>query len=257
MPHEPVSWTVNFPGAIQVEAAQYGYTSKNNPKSWCLHTPEEPADDNPSTPYYFHNTTANSSTHYYVSWTGFVFQMVPETEGAYANVRNKGARYSWETPANLNLQTINVEIEGYAHNITKTMPRGSTQWVSLIRLLAHRCKGLGFPIARVFGHKSVSSFRSDPGALRLDWIVYDVNLLLNTILVPEQEEEEDMAKPIYVKVKGRKEIYELIHGAHLQHIWPSSIFGDNYRKEATDLDSDHWVWKLPVSYNQVPGSLLK
>lgn len=116
--------------------------------------------------------------------------MVPEKEGAYGNARiGTTEKFSWETAGNLNLQTLSIEIEGYAHNIHETMPRGSSQWVSLIRLIAHRCKALGFPVERSFGHKQVATNRSDPGALRLDWIVYDVNLLLDSI-----EEEDDMTE---------------------------------------------------------------
>jgi len=183
------AFIADFAGAIVVEAAKYGYSSSNNPKEFCLHTPEEAPDDYPATPYYFHNLTdRNASTHYFVSFLGFVFQMVPESEGAYANVREMGERYSWEDTTNLNLQTLNIEIEGYAHSIHNTMPRGSPQWVALIRLIADRCKALGFPVERTFGHKAVSPRRSDPGQLRLDWIVYDVNLILNPD-VPIKEED--------------------------------------------------------------------
>ena len=205
----PTPWNVNYKGAIRVEAAQYGYLQKNNPKAWCLHTPEEPADATPSTPYYFHNTTRLASTHYFVAWTGLVFQMVPENEGAYANTRETGTRFSWETSANLNLQTINIEIEGYAHNITQTMPRGGIQWNSLIRLMTHRSVGLKFPVERTFGHKQVSSWRSDPGALRLDWIVQDVNKLLDI-----KQEEENMATFFIGRQGGGGGIFTL-DGQHL------------------------------------------
>ncbi len=117
--------------------------------------------------------------------------MVPEKEGAYGNARfGTTERFSWETAENLNLQTLSIEIEGYAHNIHETMPRGSPQWVALIRLIAHRCKELGFPVERSFGHKQVATNRSDPGQLRLDWIVYDVNLLLDSPI----REEDDMTE---------------------------------------------------------------
>lgn len=173
----------NFPGAIVVEAAKYGYPKgarNNNPRAWCLHTPEEPADDNPSTPYYFHNLTdRNASTHYFVAWTGLVFQMVPEDEGAYANGVEGKPYPSWaNSSVSLNLQTLNVEIEGYASNIHITMPRGSPQWVSLIRLIAHRCKEKNIPPERTFGHYVVSQFRSDPGQLNINAIIEDVKLLL-------------------------------------------------------------------------------
>ena len=73
-----------YPGAIVVEARNYGYVVGgkhllNNPKAFCLHTPEEPPDNVPSTPYYFASTDRDASTHYFVSYLGFVFQMVPES----------------------------------------------------------------------------------------------------------------------------------------------------------------------------------
>lgn len=189
-----MSFTADFPGAIVVEAAQYGYAPyKNDPKAWCLHTPEELADNNPVTPYYFHNLTdRRASTHYFVSYTGLVFQMVPEDEGAYANAREGVAgRFDWETPNwNLNLETLNVEIEGYAHNIHQTMPRGSAQWVSLVRLIAHRCKALNIPVERTFGHKQVSNQRADPGQLNIAAIIKDVNTLLGAIDMTPQEVEQ-------------------------------------------------------------------
>ncbi len=267
MPHTSASWTVNYPGAIQVEAGQYGYSTKNNPKAWCLHTPEELADATPSTPYYFHNTTRNASTHYFVAWTGLVFQMVPESEGAYANVRETGTRYNWETPENLNLQTINVEIEGYAHNITQTMPRGSPQWKALVMLLADRCKALGFPIERMFGHKAVSPWRSDPGALRLDWLVQDVHKLL-------KEGEEDMplskddfkeiaqiirdqtdSKRVVVKLKGQPFIWHidldggrLVHDINITAFGKSgSEFGDVIELDPTNKDHRE-ILNLPVLF---------
>ena len=111
-------FTEDYPGAIVVEAANYGYKGgpngylTNEPKAWCLHTPEEPADDIPSTPYYFETTNRLSSTHYFVSYLGFVFQMVPEIHGAYANGVQGKSYPSWANSSrNLNLQTLSIEIE--------------------------------------------------------------------------------------------------------------------------------------------------
>lgn len=246
----PPTWNVDYKGAIQVEAAQYGYVANNNPKAWCLHTPEEPADDTPSTPYYFHNTANQASTHYYVSFTGFVYQQVPENEGAYANVREMGERFSWEDATNLNLQTLNIEIEGFAHNIHLTMVRGGPQWRALVMLLADRCQAHGFPIERMFGHKVVSPSRRDPGALRLDWLVHDVNKLLE-----ESEEGDDDMAQILVKPEGRNEVYILVDGCRLQHTWGSSVTAPGSTVKVYPVD--HWVWKLPTSYYEVPQSLLE
>ena len=177
----------DYPGAIVVEAAQYGYPKgarNNHPKAWCLHTPEEVADSQPSTPYYFHNTTRNASTTYFVSYLGLVFQCVPESEGAYANAVEGKPYPVWpDSKVNLNLQTLSIEIEGYAATIHQTMPRGSPQWKALVNLMAHRCKALNIPPGRTFGHYQVSVNRSDPGQLNIPLLVADVIA----------ETEEDMA----------------------------------------------------------------
>lgn len=187
-----MSFTADFPGAIVVEAATWGYPSKargnNNSKAWGLHTPEEPADATPSTPYYFHNLTGrNASTTYFVAWTGLVFQCVPEDAGAYGQGREGVPGYfDWENPnVNMNLQSWSIEIEGYASTIHLTMPRGSPQWVSLVRLMAHRCKAKNVPPERTFGHYQVSIYRSDPGQLDIGALISDVKALLG------QEDEMD------------------------------------------------------------------
>ena len=85
-----MAFSGDYPGAIVVQARNYGYIVNgkhltNTPKAWCLHTPEEPPDNVPSTPYYFAGTDRDASTTYFVSYLGLVFQCVPESEGAYAN----------------------------------------------------------------------------------------------------------------------------------------------------------------------------
>jgi len=168
----------DYPSAIVVEAAQYGYPKgahNNQPRAVCLHTPEEVADSEPQTPYYFHNTTRDASTTYFVSYLGFVFQMVPESEGAYGNAVEGKPYPAWaDSTVNLNLQTLSVEIEGYAATIHQTMPRGSPQWKALVALIAHRCKARNIPPGRTFGHYAVSIYRSDPGQLNIPLLVTDV-----------------------------------------------------------------------------------
>jgi len=179
----------DYPGAIVVEAKNYGYYSGNHPLAWCLHTPEELGDDNPQTPYYFHNTNRDASTTYFVSYLGFVFQCVPESEGAYANAVEGKPYPDWaDSMRNLNLQTLSVEIEGFASNIHQTMPRGSPQWRSLVNLMAHRCKALGIPPERTFGHYAVSIYRSDPGQLNIPQLITDVRAKMEEtdMLTPEE-----------------------------------------------------------------------
>lgn len=162
-----------------MEARNYGYARKNEPKAWCLHTPEEPADSNPITPYYFHNTTRQASTHYFVSYLGLVFQCVPENSGAYANGVEGKPYPAWADPdVNLNLQTLSIEIEGYASSIHQTMVRGGPQWKALTELMAHRCSALGIDPELTFGHKEVSIYRVDPGALDIRAVIDDVKAIM-------------------------------------------------------------------------------
>lgn len=173
----------DFPGAIVVEAATYGYNGKpgllNIPRGIGIHTPEEAPDDYPATPYYFHNlTNRQASTTFFVSYLGFVFQCVPVKSGAYGNALEGKPSPIWATSDNLNLQSISIEVEGFASSIHITMPRGSAQWVSLVRLVAWCCKTYNIPTSNIFGHYEVSIFRSDPGQMNLSALAEDVNFLL-------------------------------------------------------------------------------
>ena len=230
----------DYPGAIVVEAAQYGYGLwKNHPKAWCLHTPEENPDDYPGTPYYFHNLTdRRASTHYFVSYLGLVFQMVPESEGAYANAREGiPGLFDWETPDwNLNLETLNVEIEGYAASIHITMPRGSPQWNALVRLLAHRCLALSIPIERTFGHYQVSKFRSDPGQLDIAAIIADVKEKTLALSAAAEAGIEDFFAIPFVDQRGRG------HSSKAAYItlvldWFDSVHLETILKELQELST--------------------
>ena len=175
-----MGFVADYPGALVVQARNYGYVLNgkhltNNPKAWGLHTPEEPADNVPQTPYYFAETNRDASSTYFVSTLGFVFQCVPESEGAYANAVEGKPYPVWaDSQVNLNLQTLSVEIEGMAATIHQTMPRGSPQWNALVKLMAHRCKALNISPGRTFPHRDVSIYRSDPGQLNIPLLVTDV-----------------------------------------------------------------------------------
>jgi len=185
----------DYPGAIPVLARNFGYVVNgkhltNNPKAWALHTPEEPADNVPSTPYYFEETNRDASTTYFVSYLGFVFQCVPESEGAYANAVEGKPYPAWaDSTVNLNLQTLSIEIEGYAATIHQTMPRGSPQWKALVNLMAHRCKARNIPPGRTFGHYAVSIYRSDPGQLNIPLLVTDVIAAMEEPMTPQEKTE--------------------------------------------------------------------
>lgn len=163
----------DYPGALVVEAANYGYAAFNHPKGFCFHTPEEIADDDPQTPDYLAGTTRLASYHYFVSYLGFVFQLVPEYEGAYANYVTGKPYPSWaDSTVNLNLQTISVSFEGMAATIHQTMPRGGPQWKAGVELVRHRSKALG--ISEWTRHMDVSDQRGDTGQLNVAAFMADV-----------------------------------------------------------------------------------
>lgn len=162
----------DFPEAIVVPAHPTNFYNRPCvPKGWVLHTPEEPADQRPVTPYYFQTPGIQASTHYFVAFTGRVFQMVQEIATPIAN-GVKGKPYPpWASPAlTLNAQTLSVEIEGYAANIDITLQSGSVQWQALVELIAERAWFHNIPLdrAHIIGHYQVSVDRSDPGA-RFPW----------------------------------------------------------------------------------------
>lgn len=167
-------FTADYPGAIVVPShptnqhtpESHGGVS-NQPKAWFLHTPEEDADDNEGTPYYFaNNANLEASTHYYMDSDGDVYQCVPERNYAYANGLNGKPLPSWADPStSLNWQSLSVEIEGRAASIHDTMPIGGPQWNGLIKLIKHRAAAYNIPLDRehIMGHYQVSTARTDPG----------------------------------------------------------------------------------------------
>ena len=179
----------DYPGAIVVEAANFGYIINNNPKGFVYHCPEEDADDDPQTPRYLAGTTRNASYTYFVSFLGFVFQLVPERHGAYANAVIGKPYPSWAEPSlpppadNLNLQSLSISFEGHAATIHRTMVRGRSQWNASVNLVAHRAKRLRISPDNWARHADVSIARSDPGSLDLVAFTLDVKAKL----------EEDMA----------------------------------------------------------------
>lgn len=186
----------DYPGAIVFPAHvtnaydPLAHGSPNKPKAFILHTPEEPADDYPSTPHWFarfHPQQAGS-THYFASFKGQIWQCVPERWGAIANGLDGKPRPSWAGAGSLNFQTLSVEIEGYAANIGQTLQVGGAQWKALIALIKHRCATWNIPLDRqhIMGHYELSVNRSDPGAT-FPWAA----------LMAEFAEEDDMTERVW------------------------------------------------------------
>lgn len=167
-----MTFVPDYPNAIVVPAHKDRWsTALNHPKGWVFHTPEEPADDVESTPAFFQTAPLpgkEASSIYYGDSDGDIYQMVEERYTAFANGVVGKPYPSWANPSiNLNSQSLNIEIEGFAGTIQNTMIRGGLQWNSVIKLVRDRDKFYNIPLDRShhLGHYEVSNQRSDPGAL--------------------------------------------------------------------------------------------
>ena len=180
---------MTFPGAITTIRAHPTNTlgPPNNPKGFCVHTPEEPADDYPATPYWFslpHPDRAGSTT-WFISTKGTVYECVPEDVAAIANGVIGKPYPAWADPnVSLNRQTVSVEVEGYAATIGTTLT--AAQRASLVALIRYAAAKYGFPIdrAHIFGHYEVANNRSDPGTLPIDAIIAEAQ---EDDMTPEQD----------------------------------------------------------------------
>lgn len=172
-------FAAEYPGAIVVPCNITNAIDArwiNTPKVLVLHTPEEPADDIEVTPYYFQKENLRASTTYYLDNDGDWYQMVPEKQGAIANgVINKPYPEGTNPLRTLNLQSLSVEIEGYARNMDVTMPRGSVQWNELVKWVRVKTQQYNIPLirSRVIGHYEVSNRRTDPGKVNIDHVIED------------------------------------------------------------------------------------
>lgn len=212
-----------------VEAANYGYAIKNVPRGFVYHTPEEIADDDPQTPGYLAGTTVDASYTYFDSYLGFIFQLVPEHEGAYANYVNGKPYPSWANPnVNLNLQGISISFEGMAATIHKTMKRGGPQWTAGVDLVAHRAQARNISPDNWARHADVSIVRTDPGSLDLVAFTLDVKAKM----------EEDMAKFIQYKTA-----IAVLEGGVKWVVSPGSLLMKLYpehRGNVIQLTEDEW-----------------
>jgi N-acetyl-anhydromuramyl-L-alanine amidase AmpD len=186
----------DYPGAIVVPAHPTNILRPiNRPKVLVLHTPEEPADNVESTPRYFQTPNLGASTHYYADNDGDLYQMVPEGNGAIANgVIGKTYPEGTNAGHSLNYQSLSIEIEGYAASIGRTMPRGGSQWRTVVAWVVTRAKKYNIPIrrSRIIGHYEVANNRTDPGTLDIDAIVADAQAAV--------EEEPDMPQPTVAEI---------------------------------------------------------
>ena len=169
-------FTPDIPNSIVVPAHETNVIHHvNKPRALVLHTPEEPADDYESTPPYFQRRNLGASTHYYQDNDGDLYQMVPERLGALANGLRGMPRPRWAlaVPNSLNLQTLSIEIEGYAAGMRRTCRPGSRQWIGTRNWIISCCLRHDIPTdrAHVMRHDELANNRSDPGTLLVDQLV--------------------------------------------------------------------------------------
>ena len=174
-----MTFTPTIAGAIPIEAHPLNYYGPGNPNAYrdpvgkvipCtpralfFHTPEEDADDYEGTPAWFRNPDAHGSTRWYADNDGDLFAMVPEPWGAIANGLDGKPRPAW-APAgiSLNLLSDNIEIEGRAHSLQRTIT--GKQFATCVDWAVDRCVRFEIPPdrAHLCGHYEVSVQRTDPG----------------------------------------------------------------------------------------------
>jgi len=233
---------MTYPGAntsIPAHPSNIG-TGINHPKVICLHTPEEPADGYAGTPRWFarEHPGAEGSTHYFVSWTGEVWLCVPEDRRAIANGVTVGKPYPAGTDpsVSLNLQSISVEIEGYAATIGQTLNVGQRK--ALVDWTVYACQKYGIPAdrAHIIGHYEVANNRSDPGTLPIDSIVAEVAARI-------KGQEDDM--PRLVRKAGTSHVY-VVTGAHLESVVSAeraTALGYDLSK-VEELPASDAIWKV-------------
>lgn len=229
-----------YPKAIVWEAHPSNVgVGTNNPKVIVYHTPEEPADGYPGTPYWFarEHPGSEGSTHYFDSYLGFIWQCVKEDARAIANGVTANKSYPAGTNSNisLNLQSISIEIEGYAATIGQTL--SVAQHKALVDWTVYACKKYNIPADRqhIIGHYEVASNRSDPGTLPIDSIVAEVKAILegdNMDPLLEKRLNEFFVAP-YTDIQGRifesKATYMMVVADWLDNVHLSKLF-DEHKK---------------------------
>lgn len=234
-----MSFQADYPDAIVFPSHQSNYYLpenhggiENHPRAFILHTPEEPWDDNESTPNYFAAPNRQASTHYYMDSDGDVYQLVPERCAAIANGLWGKPLPSWALPSSLNWQTLSVEIEGYASQIQNTLIPYQPQFNGLVKLIRHRCTVWNIPIDRIhiMGHYQLSVDRTDPG----------VGFPWQELMLALQGEEE--MTPDIIRRKGSHETYSWYHGAFRRNndandrIQYGELFDINPNPDTDDTD---------------------
>lgn len=233
-----MSFTADYPGSIVYPAHETNIIHRaNNPKVIVLHTPEEPADNYESTPVWFSGPNRGGSTHYYSDNDGDWYQLVPEKLGAIANgVRGRPYPTGTNSGLSLNLQSVSVEIEGYAANIANTCPRGGRQWKAIVKWVLWEALRWNIPVTRAYiiGHYEVANNRTDPGTLNLQYIVDDV-------LALKAEQEGRLSMSEYTELKRMIQDLEkkLTKGQGAQNVILVAINKASQERDAENKKATH------------------
>ena len=142
-----------------------------------LHTPEEDADDNETTPRWFQHPEAGASTIFYGDNDGDLYQMVRASNVAFAQgVRFFGTKrnvndaaipdyFNRDEHGSPNIAWDSYEIEGRWESIEETFDLNGPQGDTLCALIAYLSLRYGWPIDEyhVLRHSEINRHKSDPG----------------------------------------------------------------------------------------------
>ena len=212
-----MSFVSAYSGALVVQAHETNYYGPDSGRPQCvpraivLHTPEEPADDYESTPVYFAQPSRQASTRWYLDNDGDLYNLVPEPWGAIANGLEGKPAPVYFAPFSLNLQTDNIEIEGYAHSLHQTMTQ--QQWASLVDWCVWCCLRWNIRPDRqhILAHYDLSIQRSDPGPWLLDKspLVREVEARVNQY-EKDVKELKGIAAANALRLNGQEKLLEAI-----------------------------------------------
>jgi hypothetical protein len=222
-------WTPEYPGAIVYPADRSNCLigvgwEPVAPTHIVYHTPQEKADTTPSTPVWFAQDHGDpnmaGSTNAFADWLGNIWECVPPYVTPIANgVLGKPYPPGANPNINLNRASRSIEIEGFAHNIHVTMPRGGGQWNTVVKWGAYQSALHGIPVDRDHhvGHYEVATNRTDPGTLDLDQLVEDIKQGGDDLDVPKLclEARAKVPEGGFVRGDGTPTVYKIIGGCRV------------------------------------------
>ena len=167
------SASAEHPWGCTLPLQDYPTGARVQPQMSVLHTPETPRGPDAVTPRLFEQPGFGASTHAFIQaaerptlWLMVPLQRYAWAQGTSAKT-TRLPRPTWWRPAmrSYNCVGLSVEVQGHAAESGHWMTRETTQWATLVGLLAGWHTLFGYPPirARVVGHGQLSTLRSDPG----------------------------------------------------------------------------------------------